>query len=159
MLHERLDDLSDLLSGKDTTIAELDAAIVDYKVKIAKYDAIDVEKLKEKYDELDNVKNELNEVNKRLNNKSNAISLLQNQMMELNQLVAYKDKQIDKLKNKGILDTLFNKDVTADIPEPSLYLIDESGNLIKNDDNVVDVDATDVGDEKDSSGDDDMILI
>lgn len=155
ILHEKLDELTDLLSGKDKKIDYLDAEIVNCKVKLAKYDAIDVDKLKENHDKL----------NERLENKSNVISLLHNQMMELIQLIAYKDKKIDKLENKGVLDILFNKDVTAEIEPPTLYLIDESGSLIKDDDNIVDVDiksdSIDAADdhEKNSSGDDDMILI
>lgn len=155
-LHKRLDELTDLLTGKDKTIASLDADIVDYKIKIAEYDAIGIDKLKEKSDELDDVKDELVAVIKRLDDKSNVISLLQNQIMELQQLVNHKDNKIDKLENKGILDTLLNKDVTADIPEPTLYLIDTSGNLIKEKSDI-EVDATDVADDhvdNDASGDD-----
>lgn len=155
-LHERLDELSDLLTGKDETIAALDETIVNYKIEVAEFNAIDVDKLKEKSDELDDVKDELVAVIKRLDDKSNVISLLQNQIMELQQLVNHKDNKIDKLENKGILDTLLNKDVTADIPEPTLYLIDTSGNLIKEKSDI-EVDATDVADDhvdNDASGDD-----
>lgn len=145
-LHERLNELTDLLTGKDETIESLDETIVNYKVEIAKYDAIDVDKLKEKSDELDVLKNELNDVNKRLDKKSNVISLLQNQIMELQQLVNYKNIKIERLENKGVLDTIFKKDVTADIDLPTLYLIDSSGSLIKENPDI-DVDATDVSDD------------
>lgn len=149
-LHERLDELTDLLTGKDETIESLDETIVNYKVEIAKYDAIDVDKLKEKSDELDVLKNELNDVNKRLDKKSNVISLLQNQIMELQQLVNYKNIKIERLENKGVLDTIFKKDVTADIDLPTLYLIDSSGSLIKENPDI-DVDATDVSDDHDDN--------
>ena len=151
-LHERLDELTDLLTGKDETIESLDEIIVNYKVEIAKYDAIDVDKLKEKSDELDVLKNELNDVNKRLDKKSNVISLLQNQIMELQQLVNYKNIKIERLENKGVLDTIFKKDVTADIDLPTLYLIDSSGSLIKENPDI-DVDATDVSDDHDDTND------
>ena len=82
--------------------------------------------------------------------------------MELQQLVNYKDKEIDALENKGVLDTLFKKDVTADIDSPTLYLIDSSGNLIKEKDDI-DVDASDVADDHvendDDSGDDTLTII
>lgn len=151
-LHERLNELTDLLTGKDETIESLDETIVNYKVEIAKYDAIDVDKLKEKSDELDVLKNELNDVNKRLDKKSNVISLLQNQIMELQQLVNYKNIKIERLENKGVLDTIFKKDVTADIDLPTLYLIDSSGSLIKENPDI-DVDATDVSDDHDDTND------
>ena len=161
-LHKKLDELSDLLSGKDETIAALDKDIVDYKIKIAEFNAVDIDKLKEKSDELDIVKDDLIAAAERLENKSNVISLLQNQIMELQQLVNYKDDKIDKLKNKGVLDTIFKKDVTADITAPTLYLIDSSGNLIK-EKRDIDVDATDVADDHvendDDSGDDTVTII
>ena len=149
-LHKRLDELTDLLTDKDKTIASLDADIVDYKIKIAEYDAIGIDKLKEKSDELDDVKDELVAVIKRLDDKSNVISLLQNQIMELQQLVNYKDKENDALKNKGVLDTIFKKDVTANITAPTLYLIDSSGNLIKENPDI-DVDAADISDDHDDN--------
>ena len=128
-LHERLDELSDLLSGKDETIAALDESVVNCKIKVAELNAVDVDKLKEKADKVDAVTDELIDVTKKLDGKSNVISLLQNQIMELQQLVNYKDKEIDALENKGTLDCLFKRDVTADIDSPSLHLIDMSGNL------------------------------
>ena len=161
-LHERLDELSDLLSGKDETIAALDESVVNCKIKVAELNAVDVDKLKEKADKVDAVTDELIDVTKKLDGKSNVISLLQNQIMELQQLVNYKDKEIDALENKGVLDTLFKKDVTADIDSPTLYLIDSSGNLIKEKDDI-DVDATDVADDHvendDDSGDDTLTII
>ena len=143
-LHERLDELSDLLSGKDETIAALDETVTEYKIKVAEFNAIDVDKLKEKADKSDDVKDELIAVTKRLDNKSNVISLLQNQIMELQQLVNYKDKEIDAVKNQNVIHKLLRRDATVDIPTPTLYLIDTSGNLIKNDDDIS-VDADDSG--------------
>ena len=143
-LHERLDGLSDLLSGKDETIAALDETVTEYKIKVAEFNAIDVDKLKEKADKSDDVKDELIAVTKRLDNKSNVISLLQNQIMELQQLVNYKDKEIDAVKNQNVIHKLLRRDATVDIPTPTLYLIDTSGNLIKNDDDIS-VDADDSG--------------
>lgn len=159
-LHERLDELTDLLSGKDKTIAELDESIVNYRLKIAELNAVDIDKLKDKSDELDIVKDELVAVTKRLDDKSNVISLLQNQIMELQQLVNYKDKEIDAVKNQNVIYKLIGKDATANIPEPTLYLIDSSGNLIKNDKSDIDVDATvddnvDVATESDNDNVDD----
>ena len=144
-LHKRLDELTDLLTDKDKTIASLDADIVDYKIKIAEYNAIDIDKLKEKADKSDDVKDELVAVTKRLDDKSNVISLLQNQIMELQQLVNYKDKEIDAVKNQNVLYKLIGKDATADITAPTLYLIDSSGNLIKENPDI-EVDASDVDD-------------
>ena len=152
-LHERLNELTDLLSGKDKTIASLDETIVNYKIKIAELNAVDIDKLKDKSDELDDVKDELVAVTKRLDDKSNVISLLQNQIMELQQLVNYKDKEIDAVKKQNVIYKLIGKDATADIPEPTLYLIDTSGNLIKNDESDINVDAT-VDDNDDDSGKD-----
>lgn len=123
----------------------LDETIVNYKIEIAEYNTIDIDKLKDKSDELEKVKDELVAVTKRLDDKSNVISLLQNQIMELQQLVNYKDNLNDKLENKGILDTILNKDVTADVTAPTLYLIDSSGNLIKENPDI-DVDSRDVDD-------------
>lgn len=145
-LHERLDELSDLLTGKDETIASLDADIVDYKIKIAEFNAVDVDKLKDKADELDIVKDDLIVAADKLEKKSNVISLLQNQIMELQQLVNHKDNKIDRLENKGLTDYIFKRDVTADVDSPALYLIDSSGNLIKENPDI-DVDATDVADD------------
>ena len=149
-LHLRLNELTDLLSDKDETIAALDKEIVDYKIKIAEFNAVDIDKLKEKADKSDDVKDELIEVTKKLDNKSNVISLLQNQIMELQQLVNYKDKEIDALENKGALDWILNRDVTADIDSPTLFLIDSSGNLIKENPDI-DVDAADISDDPDNN--------
>ena len=160
-LHKKLDELTDLLTGKDETIASLDETIVNYKIKIAEYNAVDVDKLKEKSDELDDVKDELIDVTKKLDSKSNVISLLQNQIMELQQLVNYKDKEIDAVKNQNVIYKLIGKDATADITAPTLYLIDSSGNLIKEKDDI-EVDATDVADDhvdNDESGKDRIFKI
>ena len=73
--------------------------------------------------------------------------------MELQQLVNYKDKEIDAVKKQNVIYKLIGKDATADIPEPTLYLIDTSGNLIKNDESDINVDAT-VDDNDDDSGKD-----
>lgn len=145
-LHKKLDELNDLLTGKDETIAELDATIVDYKIKIAEFNAVDVDKLKEKADKLDAVKDDLIDVTNRLDSKSNVISLLQNQIMELQQLLKFKDNKIDRLENKGALDYILKRDVTADIDSPTLFLIDPSGNLIKENPDI-EVDASDVADD------------
>ena len=144
-LHERLDELSDLLSGKDETIAALDESVVNCKIKVAELNAVDVDKLKEKADKVDAVTDELIDVTKKLDGKSNVISLLQNQIMELQQLVNYKDKEIDAVKNQNVIYKLIGKDATADITAPTLYLIDSSGNLIKENPDI-EVDATDVDD-------------
>ena len=81
--------------------------------------------------------------------------------MELQQLVNYKNIKIERLENKGVLDTIFKKDVTADIDLPTLYLIDSSGSLIKENPDI-DVDATDVSDDhadNDNSGKDRIFKI
>lgn len=157
-LHERLDELSDLLSGKDETIAALDESVVNCKIKVAELNAVDVDKLKEKADKVDAVTDELIDVTKKLDGKSNVISLLQNQIMELQQLVNYKDKEIDAVKSQNVIYKFFGKDATADIDKPSLHLIDMSGNLIKENENDIDVAAKDV-DNTDASGKDTITII
>lgn len=163
-LHERLNELTDLLTAKDKTIDELDDAITDFKIQIAEFNAVDVDELKRKSKESDNVKDDLIAAAERLENKSNVISLLQNQIMELQQLVNYKDLVNDRLKNKGALDCIFNRDVTADISPPTLQLIDSSGNLIKEKDDEININATaddndDAAADSDDSGKDTLTII
>ena len=113
-----------------------------------------MDKLRSKADEVDNLKNELVAFTKRLDDKSNIITLLQNQIRELQQVVNYKSNLNDKLENKGALDCIFNRDVTAGIVAPDLDFVDLSGNLIKENSAAVDVNAT-VGDNDDAAPDDD----
>ena len=108
-----VDELKSLLLSKDDTIAKLEK-------QIAVYDAMDVDKLMEKADELDKSKN--------------AVILQQSQIREYIQLVNYKDKENTALRNQKWYLKALGRDATADIQLPPLNLIDESGNIIVNDD-------------------------
>ena len=144
--------LNDSIAESKTVLLSNNSTITQLEKEIAVYDAMDIDKLKEKADEVDELKDKLIESGEKLNAKSNVISLLQNQITEYNQLVNFKDNVITALKKQSILNKLIGKDAAADITAPTLYLIDESGNLVKNDDdNIVDVDAD--ADVDDDSGD------
>ena len=150
-LHDKtnlLDDLSVKFKAYEKTIDELESDISakaeiinDCKIKIAEFNAVDIGKLTEKADKLDDLKDELIELNKKLDAKSNIISLLQNQIMEWQQLCNYQDKEIDAVKNQNLLYKLIGKDATVDIVRPTFYLIDSSGNPIKKDSDDISVDA------------------
>lgn len=135
-----VDELKELLLSKDSTIADLDK-------QIAVYDAIDVDKLTVKADELDKSKN--------------IIIRLQNEKTEYIQLVNYHKERATAYKNQGVINKMLGNDAAAEITPPLLYLIDMSGISIKNDE--ANENAGDDGDaakpDATSSGDDDVKLI
>ena len=136
-LTAKIDELNKSLSDSKQYLLSKDEIIVNLEKEIAVLNAIDISELKEKADNLDAVKDELIASGK-------VISFLQNQIKEYLLLIAYKDKIIARLDNKGLLDIILNKDVIADIDDekPKLLLIDSSGNPIADkDDDVVDVNA------------------
>lgn len=135
-LYAKINELMDLLSMKDDNIDELVNVNITNNVKIkelekdvAVFESIDVNKLRDKVDELDLLKDKLLNLNERLDNKSNVISLLQNQIMEYIQLVNYKNSIINALEKQGVLSKLMGKDVRAGLIKPPLFLINETGNL------------------------------
>jgi chromosome segregation ATPase len=136
-LNAKVDELNKSLADSKQYLLDKDDIIVDLEKQIAVLNATDISELKQKANELNDVKDELIASGK-------VISYLQNQIKEYLLLVSYKDKMIARLDNKGLLDVLLNKDVTADIDDerPTLLLIDSSGNPIADkDDDVVDVNA------------------
>lgn len=135
-LYAKINELMDLLSMKDDNIDELvnvnninNVKIRELEKDVAVFESIDVNKLRGKVDELDLLKDKLLNLNERLDNKSNVISLLQNQIMEYIQLVNYKNSIINALEKQGVLSKLMGKDVRAGLIKPSLFLINETGNL------------------------------
>lgn len=152
-LNESLAESKAALLSNDETIAKLDK-------EIAVLNAIDISELKEKAKELDIVKDDLIAANDKLNSKSNFVSLLQNQIMEYIQLVNYYKEKATASENKGLLDYILNRDVTANIDEPTLYLIDLSGSVRDRDDNIVEIDkAIDKPDDPDDDSGDNITLI
>ena len=135
-----VDGLKELLLSKDSTIAELDK-------QIAVYDAIDVDKLTAKADELDKSKN--------------IIIRLQNEKTEYIQLVNYHKERATAYKNQGVINKMLGNDAAAEITAPLLYLIDMSGISIKNDEANENAGADNDASKPDanSSGDDDVKLI
>lgn len=135
-----VDKLKELLLSKDSTIAELDK-------QIAIYDAIDVDKLTIKADELDKSKN--------------IIIRLQNEKTEYLQLVNYHKERATAYKNQGVISKMFGNDAAAEITAPVLYLIDMSGISIKKDDETESAGDDNAASKPDvnSSGDDDVKLI
>lgn len=135
-LYAKINELMDLLSMKDDNIDELvnvnntnNVKIKELEKDVAVFESIDVNKLRDKVDELDLLKDKLLNLNERLDNKSNVISLLQNQIMEYIQLVNYKNSIINALEKQGVLSKLMGKDVRAGLIKPPLFLINETGNL------------------------------
>ena len=132
------DELNDML---DNSKAELinDKKIIDnYKLESAKYDAVDIDKLIDKADKLDSLKDELIE-------KTEIIALSQRQIMEYMQLINFKDKEISAYQNQGLINKMIGRNPTIDLIMPELKLIDSSGNPIADkDDDVVDVNADDI---------------
>ncbi len=135
-----VDESKELILSKDSTIAELDK-------QIAVYDAIDISDLQNKAKELDKSKN--------------IIIRLQNEKTEYIQLVNYHKETATAYKKQGVISKALGKDAAADITAPVLYLIDNSGSSIKNDD--ADESAGDdnaaAKPDVNSSGDDDVKLI
>ena len=132
-------DLESDVSKKDKKILELESTIAELEKQNAIYNAIDISDLQNKADELDKSKNVIIKL-------QNDINHLQNKQNEYLLLVNFKDKRINALENKGIFDILRGKDVTADIVEPTLTVIDASGNPItdkSNDDNNADAESGD----------------
>ena len=125
------DELNDML---DNSKAELinDKKIIDnYKLESAKYDAVDIDKLIDKADKLDE--------------KTEIIALSQRQIMEYMQLINFKDKEISAYQNQGLINKMIGRNPTIDLIMPELKLIDSSGNPIADkDDDVVDVNADDI---------------
>lgn len=140
-IHSKLNELSDVLSSKNSIIDDLDSTIKELEKDVAVYDAIDISGLKDKAKELE---------------KANKVIIrLQSETKEYILLNAYKDKKIDALENKGALDYILNRNVTAGIPEPTLLLIDSSGNPITDNDAELEIDkiAESNDDATDDNGD------
>lgn len=137
-LSAKVNELNNALSNSKQYLLDKDDIIVDLEKQIAVLNATDISELKQKAKDLDAAKDDLIEINKRLDNKSNVISLLQNQIMEYIQLVNYYKETSNAYKNQNVINKLIGRDATADIIEPTLYLIDSSGNVIAEKD-IVDV--------------------
>lgn len=87
--------------------------------KLAKYDAHDIDKLLNKSNELDDFYK---------------LSVgLQSEKIEFKDVINYHVRCNDKLKNRGLIQRLFNKDV-SDVDEPTLKLIDLNGHSLNNSD-------------------------
>ena len=127
-LNAKNNELNKSLTTANSELGVKDKTISNLEKEIAVFDAIDVDGLQKKVDELDKSKNVIIKLQKDSNN-------LQLKLNEYLLLVNFKDKKITALENKGVLDTLFSKDVTADIVEPTLSLIDLYGNPIADADN------------------------
>lgn len=92
--------------------------------KLAKYDAYDIDSLLNKSDELDDFYK---------------LSVgLQSEKIEFKDVINYHVRCNDKLKNRGLIQRLFNKDVSDDIDEPTLKLIDLNGHNLHNSDDKTD---------------------
>lgn len=131
-----IDSLKDKVDELTATVGELkpllltkDATITDLEKQIAIYDAVDVDKLKTKADELDKSKN--------------VVIFQQKQITEYIQLVNYYKETATAYKNQNPISKFIGRDATADISLPVLSLIDLSGNPISNDDATPDSDAVD----------------
>ena len=121
-----IDDLNVKVDELTATVGELkplllskDATISDLEKQIAVYDAVDVDKLKEKADELDKSKN--------------VIIVQQKQITEYLLLVNFHKDKANAYKNQNAISKLIGRDAAADIPLPDLALIDSSGNPIADD--------------------------
>lgn len=152
--------LKNISSGKDDTIAELNASNDKLNQKLQnKLDLInditdklkasekkvkelesDVSALKEKADKYDAVDvDDLKSKSDELDKTKNAIIKLQNDMIlvidiigDYKLLVDYKDNIITALNKQGFLDKYIrSKDVTDDLKEPALKNIDTAGELLK----------------------------
>lgn len=153
-IHSKLIELSDMLSNKNSIIDKLDKNIVALEKEIAVLNATDISGLKEKVKELDIVKDKLDAAKDDLIDKTEIIALSENQIKEYALLVSYKDKQIERLENKGVFDYILNRNVIDDIDSPELKLIDHSGNPTRNsfDDEIIDAKVKS-DDDNDESGD------
>lgn len=88
--------------------------------KLAKYDALDIDSLLNKSNELDDFYK---------------LSVgLQSEKIEFKDVINYHVRCNDKLKNRNVIQRLFNKDVSDDIDEPTLKLIDLNGHSLNNSD-------------------------
>lgn len=139
-LSAKVDELNNALSDSKQYLLDKDDIIVNLEKQIAVLNATDISELKQKAKDLDAVKDDLIDVNKKLDAKSNVISYLQNQIMEYIQLVNYYKETSNAYKKQNVINKLIGRDATADIIEPTLYLIDSSGNVIAEKD-IVDVNA------------------
>lgn len=160
-LHSKLSEISDVLNNKNSIIDGLDKKIVALEKDIAVLNATDISELKDKAKELDVVKDKLDAVKDDLVYKTEIIALSESQIKEYALLVSYKDKQIERLENKGALDCILNRNVTADIDSPTLKLIDQSGNPIADAvDETIDAKVkSDDPDDNDDSGKDTLTII
>lgn len=139
--NERIIELNETLQNKDNEINDLTDKIAIYEKQIADLES-DISKKDDKisglenkiiiYDEID--VDDLQKKSKELDKSKNIIIKLQNEKNEYIQLIGFKDRTIDALRNKGLWDTLLKKDVTTDIDKPPLKLIDSSGYAINKDD-------------------------
>ena len=119
-LNDKIDELTATVGELKSELSTKDVTISELEKQIAVYDAMDVDKLMEKASELDKSKD--------------ALTLRQSQIREYIQLVNHKDKENTALRNQKWYHKALGRDATADIQLPPLNLIDESGNIIVNDD-------------------------
>ena len=159
-LNERYDILNESLSASKQYLIDKDNIITDLEKQIAVLNAIDISILQKKADKVDKLKDDLIDAGEKLNAKSNVISLLQNEITEYIQVLNYYKEIASAYKNQSLIHKIIGKDATADITTPTLFLIDLSGNL-KKDDNDIEVDATpeSENDNNDDSDDDSLTVI
>lgn len=114
------DRLNNEVLGLKDDIASNNDNINELTNKLAKYDAHDIDKLLNKSDELDDFYK---------------LSVgLQSEKGEFKDVINYHVRCNDKLKNRNAIQRLFNIDVSDDIDEPPLKLIDLNGHSLNNSD-------------------------
>lgn len=112
-LNNDITKLNNELSDSNNTIAKLNN-------ELSKYDAYDIDSLLNKSNELDDFYK---------------LSVgLQSEKIELKDVINYHIRCNDKLKNRGIFQRLFNKDVADDVDKPTLKLISLNGHSLNNSD-------------------------
>jgi len=132
-LSDDIDKLNNDLSIKEDGMKDLNTKLANKEDeisiinrKLAKYTAYDMEELLTKSKELESLKY--------------YYIGLQSEKIEYKDVINYLNSENTLLKKRGILQRIFNKDVTTDIDKPTLKLIDLQGNsLDKSNDNSNDI--------------------
>ena len=140
-----INELNNIITDKDNEIKELNNKIKELTAdndrlnnevtsnkneikelteQLAKYNAIDIDELKE----------DLKDKSKLLDDFYKLSVGLQSEKGEFKEVINYHVRYNDKLKSRNIFQRIFNKDVSDGIDEPPLNLIDLNGYSLNNSD-------------------------
>ena len=105
---------------------ELNNLIRSKEKELAKYTAIDIDKLQQKATELET---ENKELSNKVTNRDEYIIYLELLQTDYKLLVQHLNNYLSLYKHRNIINRVINKDVASDIDKPQLEMMDFKGNI------------------------------